>query len=86
MYIYTHTYKHTPKQVIAKRVHSVVYFVQVLIIIVLSIHVEVYNIRRGVLRVRVIDKVYSTNRNIPRLLLYGVGDRLLRLRQSLCTL
>lgn len=30
VYIYTHTYKHTPKQVIAKRVHSVVYFVQVL--------------------------------------------------------
>lgn len=55
VYIYTHTYKHTPKQVIAKRVHSVVYFVQVLIIIVLSIHVEVYNIRRGVLRVRVSD-------------------------------
>lgn len=55
MYIYTHTYKHTPKQVIAKRVHSVVYFVQVLIIIVLSIHVEVYNTRRGVLRVRVSD-------------------------------
>lgn len=36
----------------------------------------------------VIDKFYSTNRNIPRLLLYGVGDRLLLALDnlSLCVL
>lgn len=91
VYIYTYTHKYTPKQVSYRALSSWSTSCKVL-------KYQCQYTWRGVVQIQeevcsacscsVIDKFYSTNRNIPRLLLYGVGDRLLLALDnlSLCVL
>lgn len=91
VYIYTYTHKYTPKQVPYRALSSWSTSCKVL-------KYQCQYTWRGVVQIQeevcsacscsVIDKFYSTNRNIPRLLLYGVGDRLLLALDnlSLCVL